>query len=354
VTDDGARERLQSLDAFRGFAMASMVVVNNPGDWSTVYPPLLHAEWHGWTPTDLIFPFFLWIVGVAMTFSRRDSVLEAARRSLILIGLGLFLAAFPYFDLLHLRWPGVLQRIGVAYFLAFLVRRFLSLRGQVVTVVVTLVGYWALLVRVPLPDGTPANLAPGTNLAAWIDRALMQGHLWKQTETWDPEGLLSTWPAVATVLLGVLAGRWLRASTDRRAVARGLFLAGAIQVAAGLLWGRWFPINKNLWTSSYVVFTAGCSMLVFALFYFAMDVRRRRRWGRPFAVFGRNAIVLFVGSGLLARTLAVLEWKTPLYRALFLSWLSPYGASLLFALANLALWSVLLVWMDRRRLYVSI
>jgi predicted acyltransferase len=347
-------ERLRSLDAFRGFAMASMVVVNNPGDWATVYAPLLHAEWHGWTPTDLIFPFFLWIVGVAMAFSRRASVGEAVRRALGLVGLGLFLSAYPYFDLAGLRWPGVLQKIAVAYLLVFLVRRFAGTRGEVVALVATLAGYWLLLARTPLPDGTPANLDPGTNFAAWVDRTLMAGHLWRQTGTWDPEGLLTAWPAAATVFFGLLAGRRLREAGDRAAVALRLVASGAALVAAGLVWDRWLPINKNLWTSSFVVFTAGFSALAFALFYAAIDLRGARRWARPFEVMGRNALVLFVGSGLLARTLAALDLKAPLHRALFLSWLPPYAASLAFALANLALWFVVLAWMDRRRLYFSI
>jgi predicted acyltransferase len=346
--------RLASLDAFRGLAMAAMVLVNNPGDWSTVYPPLLHAEWHGWTPTDLVFPFFLVIVGVAMTFSKRTSVMEAARRALILIGLGLFLAAFPHFELATLRWPGVLQRIGVVFFLAFLVRRYLGRRAQVALAVGILVGYGLLLTRVPIPDGTAPNLEPGTNLAAWVDRAAMGGHLWKSTRTWDPEGLLSTLPALVSVLLGAFAGDLLRAPLPARFKTGGFLAGGAALAALGHLWGLVLPINKALWTSSYVLFSGGWALVVFGLLHFVVDVRGHRTWARPLVVFGRNAILLFVGSGLLARILYVLEWKRPVYDAAFRSWLPPYPASLAFALANLALWYGILFVLDRRRIYLKV
>lgn len=346
--------RLVSLDAFRGLAMAMMVIVNNPGDWGTVYWPLLHADWHGWTPTDLVFPFFLFIVGVAMTFSRRTSVGEAARRAAILVGLGLFMAAYPYFRLGELRWPGVLQRIGIVYFLAFLALKWLGRRGMVALVLAILLGYWGLMTLVPIPDGTAPNLEPGTNLAAWVDRATMEGHLWKSTGTWDPEGPLSTLPAVATTLLGILAGGWIRSGRGRREIALGLAGAGGAATALGLAWGRVFPINKALWTSSYALFGAGASALALALFYWAYDVRGSRVAARPLTVLGRNAIVLFVGSGLFVRTLLWWGWKGPIYDAAFASWLPPHPASLAFALANLALWYGVLWCLDRRQLYLRV
>lgn len=346
--------RLVSLDAFRGLAMAMMVIVNNPGDWGTVYWPLLHADWHGWTPTDLVFPFFLFIVGVAMTFSRRTSVGEAAKRAAILVGLGLFMAAYPYFRLGELRWPGVLQRIGVVYFLAFLALRWLGRRGMVALTLAILLGYWGLMTLVPIPDGTAPNLEPGTNLAAWVDRATMEGHLWRSTGTWDPEGPLSTLPAVATTLLGILAGWWIRSGRGRREVAAGLAVGGAVGTALGLAWGLVFPINKALWTSSYALFGAGASALALALFYQAYDVRGSRVAARPLTVLGRNAIVLFVGSGLFVRTLLWWGWKGPIYDAAFASWLPPHPASLAFALANLALWYGVLRVLDRKRLYLRV
>jgi predicted acyltransferase len=346
--------RLVSLDAFRGLAMAGMVLVNNPGDWSTVYPPLLHAPWHGWTPTDWIFPFFLFIVGVAMNFSRRASVGEAARRAAILILLGLLLAAYPLFHLTTLRWPGVLQRIGLTYFLAFLAARVLRPRGLAVLTAGLLLGYWALLSLVPVPGGRAPNLDAGTDLTSWVDRAVMGGHLWSQSRTWDPEGLLSSLPATATVLLGLLAGRWLRSPRGAETKVWGLLAGGAAAIAAGLVWGLGFPINKNLWTSSYALFTGGLAAAVLAVFYDLADRRGLRRWSRPLVVFGRNAILLFVGSGLLARTLGWLGWKQPLYQSAFASWLPPYPASLAFAIANLAFWYAVLWLLDRKQIYLHV
>ncbi len=346
--------RLGSLDAFRGLSVAAMVIVNNPGDWSSVYWPLLHAEWNGWTPTDLVFPFFLFIVGVSLTLSHRSSVLEAARRAAILIGLGLVLAYYPHFDLVHMRWPGVLQRIGLVYFLAFLAKRYLGRRGRSVLTVALLIGYWLLMTRVSVPDGHAPNLEPGTNLGAWLDRALMGGHLWASSVTWDPEGLLSSLPALATALLGLFAGEWLRSARSRTAQVRGLFVAGALLLGAGWLWGLSFPINKSLWTSSYVLFTAGWAALLLGLLVELIDVRGWRAWARPCAVFGRNAILLFVGSGLFVRTLMWFGWIDSIYQIGFRSWLPPYPASLSFAVANLLFWYAILWAMDRRRIYLKV
>jgi len=347
-------QRLASLDAFRGLAVAAMVLVNNPGDWSHVYWPLLHAEWNGWTPTDLVFPFFVFIVGVAITFSRRASVASAARRSLVLIGLGLFMAAYPHFDLAHLRYPGVLQRIGVAYFFAFLAKRFLGLRWRVALTAALLVGYWLVMTQVPVPGGQPPNLEPATNLGAWLDRTVMGGHLWAESKAWDPEGILSTFPTIATALLGLFAGEWLRSPRSGRAKARGLYVAGATATAVGWIWGLWFPINKSLWTSSYVLFTGGAAALLLGLFLDLIDLRHLRGWDRPLVVYGRNAITLFVGSGLLVRTMIWFGWWKPLYEHGFATWLPPYLASLTFAITNLVFWYLILWWMDRRRIYLTV
>jgi len=349
-----SRRRLESLDAFRGLAVAGMVLVNNPGDWSQVYWPLDHAKWNGWTPTDLIFPFFLFIVGVSITFSRRTGVAAAARRALVLLGIGLFMYAYPTFDFATSRWPGVLQRIGVVYFCAFLAKRLLGVRGRIVLTALLLVGYWLVMTRIPVPGVGPANLWPQTNLGAWLDRTLMGGHLWSGSNTWDPEGILSTFPAVATALLGLFAGEWLRSARSGRQKARGLYAAGALLTAAGLLWGLRFPINKNLWTSSYVLFTGGAAALLLALVYELVDLGGHRRWARPLVVCGRNAITLFVASGLFARTLIYFGWQEPIYRYLFVSWLPPYIDSLGYAIANVLFWYAILWWMDRKRIYLTV
>jgi len=356
-------ERLVSLDTFRGATIAAMILVNNPGDWGHVYWPLEHAPWHGWTPTDLVFPFFLFMVGMSLTLSRRQEAGPALTRAAKLVGLGLFMAAFPYFRLGTLRWPGVLPRIGLAYLAAWMVKRTLKVRDQAVLAAALLAGYWFLMTQVSGPEG-PTSLDAHTNLAAQIDRVLLTGHMWSQTRTWDPEGLLSTLPAIATTVLGLLAGEWLRSPRDGRAKTAGFPGAGLALVGIGLLWDLTFPINKNLWTSSYVLFTGGMAAYLFGLTYWVVDVRGHRGWTRPFVVYGRNAIAVFVGSGLLAKLLYLIKWIGPggkavslqerIHQALFVPWASPVNASLAFALATIGFWYLVLLWMDRRGIYLKV
>lgn len=360
----GSPERLVSLDAFRGLTIAAMILVNNPGSWSSIYWPLDHAHWHGWTPTDLIFPFFLFMVGMGITFSSRASFPEAAWRSAKLIGLGVFMAAYPYFALSTVRWPGVLQRIGLCYLAAWLISRVLDARGLAITTGLLLVGYWALMTQVPLPGGGLPNLEPGSSLAAAVDRLFLDGHMWKQTKTWDPEGLVSTIPAIATTLLGVLAGLWLRSGEWQSMITIGLLLSGATLAALGVVWGESFPINKSLWTSSYVLLSGGLAAAAFGLCYTLADVFHWRRWTGPWVVYGRNAIFVFVASGLLAKTLALIKLETApgvsrslaswLHQTLFLAWLPAYPASLAFALANVFGWYLVLLAMDRRGWYLKV
>ncbi|HLA78643.1 MAG TPA: heparan-alpha-glucosaminide N-acetyltransferase domain-containing protein [Vicinamibacteria bacterium] len=356
--------RLVSLDAFRGLTIAAMILVNNPGSWSSIYWPLDHAKWHGWTPTDLIFPFFLFMVGMAMNFSRKGTFRQALRRASILFGLGLFMAAYPFFNLLTVRIPGVLQRIALCYLAAWVVRRLLGPLGEAVAASVLVGAYWWLLTAVPVPGFGPPNLDPETNLGAFLDRLLLSGHLWKQSKTWDPEGLLSTIPAVATTLLGSLAGHWIRAPRGGKLKTVALLGAGLALTVAGLAWGRVFPINKNLWTSSYVLLTAGLAAYLFGLVCYVADVVGHQTWARPAVVYGRNAIFVFVASGLLAKTLYLIKLPsaagTPLslqahlHRFLFASWLPPHGASLAFAAANVGCWFLVLLWMDRRGLHLKV
>ncbi|HVL69756.1 MAG TPA: heparan-alpha-glucosaminide N-acetyltransferase domain-containing protein [Vicinamibacterales bacterium] len=362
-------QRLVSLDVFRGLTMAAMVIVNNPGDWGNVYAPLLHADWHGWTPTDLIFPFFLFIVGVSITLSKKSQSWGAIlRRSLLIFALGLFLAGYPRFDPDRWRIPGVLQRIAVCYLAAAAAYRLTAgdRRRQAAVLApvagVLALAYWAVMTLVPVPGGVAGDLSPEGNLGAWLDRALMEGHLWRPR--WDPEGLLSTVPAISTTLLGILAGLLLgtRLPGERKTLV--LAAAGAAGVAVGLAWNLLFPINKNLWTSSYVFFTAGCASLLLAACYWLVDVRGWRRWTTPLVILGVNAITLFVASGLLVKTLNVFRVETGdgrdvavsrwVYVTLFAPLASPKNASLLYAVANLALLFLLLAWMYRRRIFLRV
>lgn len=376
--------RLRSVDVFRGVTMAAMVTVNNPGDWNNVYPPLLHAPWHGWTPTDLVFPFFLFIVGVAITLSPKSSGTTAGvlRRGLVIFGLGLFLTGFPFFTLATWRIPGVLQRIAVCYVAAVAIMRLTAprdrsfgsqaaslaqstaahMRTLAGIIAAIVVGYAALMLWTAVPGGQAGDLTAEGNLGAWLDRALMGGHLWQPR--WDPEGLLSTLPAIATTLMGVIAGQARQIVPTLARWRRHLVIGGAICLAVGALWHPWFPINKSLWTSSYVLFTGGFAAIVLALCSVWSDGGEdRRSWrlrsSEPFVALGRNAILLFVLSGLAARLMglvlvdhaagvSVKEW---MYATLFARLADARNASLLFAVANLVALYALLTWLHRRRLY---
>jgi predicted acyltransferase len=347
-----------------------MILVNNPGNWDCVYWPLLHAEWHGWTPTDLIYPFFLFMVGMSLSFSRRDSYREALTRAAKLIGLGLLLNLYPHFPFAELRWPGVLQRIGICYLAAFAVKRHLASRGQVGLVSAILVGYWLLLSQVTGPEGHPPDFGMETNLAGQVDRILLAPHVWGATETWDPEGVLSTFPAIATTVLGLLAGRWVRSSRGPFPMTVGLLLSGLVLAALGVLWGEaapaWlaFPINKGLWTSPFVLLTGGLAAAGFGLIYWVVDVVGRGSWARPFATYGKNAIAVYVASGLFADTLWALGWAGQdgvrasvyerLFQVVFASWLPCRDASLAFAVTVVLLFYLMARAMDRRGIYLKV
>jgi len=363
--------RLVSLDVFRGLTVMLMTLVNNPGDWGHIYPPLEHAEWNGCTPTDLVFPFFLFIVGVSLAYAlagaRRSGaplgpVLgRVARRAAILFGLGVLTSLYPHFDFTTVRIMGVLQRIALVYAGCSLIYLVSGWRTQVILLVAFLIGYAMLMQLVPVPGFGPANLAPTTNLGAWLDRTLLtEPHLWATSRTWDPEGLLGTLPALGTGLLGLLAGQWLRRpGPTPSANAVGLALAGALSVALGLVWNTWLPINKALWTSSYVLFTGGLALGLLALLYWLCDGRGYRRGLGPVLAFGVNAIAVFFFSAILSRTLGLLrlagphgqpvggkewlyEWGiAPFFR-------DPRNASLAGAVVCLLIWLVVLSWLRRQ------
>ena len=370
--------RLVSLDAFRGLTMAGMVIVNNPGDWGHVYPPLLHATWNGCTPTDLIFPFFLFIVGVSITLSRgtMGDPWKIVKRAVVIFGLGMLLALYPRWDFSVVRVPGVLQRIAVCYLAAAFLfrwtapqggnddsRRWAHGRTLLLWAVALTLGYWGVMTLVPAPGGVAGDLTPDGNLGAYIDRTIFGPHLWVQSKTWDPEGLLSTVPALATTLLGGVAGLWLgsRASGGRKA----LWMAGAgvLAMGIGLAWSLVFPLNKALWTSSYVWFTAGAAAVFLALCYTLIDVKGWKAWSRPFVILGLNAIALFVLSGLMTKFLSFHKVTGPdgsqisLLRYIYTTWFvplaEPVNASLLFAAANLAVLFVVLWFMDRKGVYLK-
>ncbi len=373
--------RLASLDAFRGITIAAMILVNNPGTWSAVYPPLLHASWHGWTPTDLVFPFFLFIVGVAVAFAyekrlaagaeKRPLVRKAMRRSAVLFGLGLMLVSYPFFvfypefggmDLETFRIPGVLQRIAVCYLAVSLLYLYAKPTWEYVVALVTLLGYAAALTFVPVPGyGAGVLDLPEGTLTAYVDRTIFGNHLWAQTNRmWDPSGFLGTFPAVVTTLIGVWTGRLLlsdRAPLDKTV---RMIVWGLAALAAGYVWDWFLPINKGLWTSSYVLFTGGLAACGLGVCYWIADVQGRSAWTKPFVAFGVNAIAIYVLSELLVKTIGTIRvgddvslqgW---IFRSVFAPLGSPPFASLLYAITWILGMYAIARWMYGRSIIVKV
>ncbi len=356
--------RLVSLDVFRGGTIAAMILVNNPGNGAS-YWPLRHAEWNGWTPTDLIFPFFLFIVGVSLVLSfqsrlrRGDStrslVWHTFKRSLTIFALGLLLNGLPSFHLATWRIPGVLQRIAIAYFVAAMITLYCRTYARALWIGALLAGYWMVMRYAPVPGyGMPVRdmpfLDPNANLAAYLDRKLMMGHLYQGTR--DPEGLLSTLPAIATTLCGVMTGTWLNSNYSRAQKMTGMLAMGAAALIAGEVWNVWFPINKNLWSSSYVLFTAGCALLCLAFCYWITDIRQLRGWwSMALVIFGMNAIAAYVLSELLGLPM---RWQDYIFQHFFPPDFFPAMASLIYSLGIVGLCFLPVWWMYRRGIFLKV
>ena len=423
------KDRLVSLDVFRGITIAGMILVNHPGSWGKIYKPLGHAHWNGWTPTDLVFPFFLFIVGVAMTFSfdRRMSkghsrirlFEHVLRRSFILFFLGLIMYGFPdwrliwpyilfiiglsflfvkepplvwgetpkeasmsafawllligsfmyftidfgYFQETGLRVPGVLQRIAVCYLFTSIIILNTGLRGRIFWTAFLIIGYWIIIRCVPAPGGVTLPLERTAHLLnEWIDVKLLGSHIYSERP--DPEGILSTIPAIATTLLGVITGSWLRSSSDKKRILMGLIVFGTLAVIAGEIMDNWFPINKKIWSSSYVIFTGGMALYFLAFCYFLIDMLKFKKWATPFLVFGTNAILVFFCAHLCSKMLG--RWKFALadgsmtsmyswiYRNLFASWAGDMNGSLLFAITYVLIWLLILIPFYRKQIFLKI
>jgi len=398
-------KRLLSIDIFRGLTVILMTIVNNPGDWGHIYAPLEHAEWHGYTFTDLVFPSFLFIVGISTVLSKpsEDQLLKIFKRAFRIFLLGLSLSFFSKIhagdftlivrllamaaatvaflgdyslkgqfwvavgafvlmiglcfsgltDFEHVRIPGVLQRIAVVYLLVSLLHAYTSLRVQIGVFIISLVGYWALMSFVEVPGIGAANLEVNKNLAAWLDNYLLEGHLWASAKTWDPEGILSTLPALATGLAGLFAGRYLQGSPK----AAVLFAVGALALVAGTVWGWYFPINKALWTSSYVLVAAGWDLLLLAVLQ--ATIRSDRYW-KPVLIFGMNPMLVFFFSGIIPRVLGMIK----IGEEGLTSWIYSQGieplfadkinASLAGALIYVLIWVAILTFFDRQKRYYKV
>jgi len=365
-------ERVVSLDAFRGATMALMVLVNTPGDYGHVYAPLEHSEWNGWTPTDVVFPSFMWIIGVAMTIvlsrrlaagvSRVHVFGQAFRRAAILYVLGLVVYAYPNFDLSTQRLLGVLQRIAICYLIATAIYLTTNLRGQILWIISLLGGYWLLMTLVPVPGYGAGHLDVERNFAHYIDRIVLGAHNYAYTKTWDPEGIVSTLPAIATVLFGIMAGHILRMERSLTRKAMWLFAVGVLLLAAGQVCNIWLPINKKLWTSSFSLFMAGLDFVIFATMVWLVDVRGYKRFTKPLVIMGMNAITVYMVSELLDQVFNAIHINSGGHAVTLHAWLgalfgavaSPYNASLLFAVSYTLLMYLVAYMMYRRDWFLRV
>lgn len=366
--------RLVSLDVFRGITILAMILVNNPGDWDNLYPPLKHADWNGWTATDLVFPFFLFIVGTSMAYSlrkyRTETGVDASvywriiRRTVVLFLLGLvfiggggmlmhfFMGDFGAIQFSTLRIMGVLQRIALVYLAASLLVIHTSVRTQVIVAAALLLGYWALLTQLPTNVPPAKRMSPSQNIVREVDlKVLGKDHMYTQAdrEPTEPEGLLSTLPAIVNALFGYWSGLLIQRHTGVGKPVLHLLIGGGIVFGVGWLWGEYFPINKKLWTSSFVLLTSGLAMMSLAACLLVFDGLALKRLARPFEIVGVNAIFVFVASGVFARWLYDSGVKEGLYANLFSSRIdNPVVASHAYAIATVAFWWIVLWLMSRK------
>jgi len=364
MADTKSPQRLVALDAFRGATMALMVLVNNPGDGQHVYWPLEHADWNGWTPTDVVFPSFMWIVGVAMTLSfakrlaagasRSQLFTQAFRRAIIIFVLGLLVYVYPGFSFTTQRWMGVLQRIAICYLIAAAIYLTTKIRGQIAWIIGLMAVYWLAMAFIPVPGYGPGRLDVEGNFAHYVDKIVLGTHNYRHTKTWDPEGVVSTLPAIATVLLGIMAGHILRFEKTLGERAKWLVVTGVVLLAAGLVCNTWLPINKKLWTDSFALFMAGLDFVVFAIFLWLVDIVGVKRPVKPLVIMGMNAIAVYLASEFLDEALNGTGLHHWIFNNLF-SWpASPYNASLLYAIAYVLLMYLVAYGMYRRGWFLRV
>jgi predicted acyltransferase len=421
------KERLISLDVFRGFTILMMTIVNNPGSWATVYPPLLHSDWNGCTPTDLVFPFFIFIMGVAVSFAMPTKNFDNTTfnkiliRSLRMFCLGMFFNFFGKIQLFGLdgiplligriiitisvgyalmgsfnakvktylaigifvtflclaysgieayqdvRLPGVLQRIGIVYFVISLLYLKTTLKTQIIVASTILLAYWAIMTLIPVPGIGLANLDKETNLASWMDSIFLKNHVWAVTKTWDPEGILSTIPAIASGIIGLLIGQLLNRPLPKLEIVKKMGIAGIILIILGLLWSVTFPLNKSLWTSSFVLYTSGIAILSLTIFYYVIDVANYKKWTKLFLVWGVNPMIVFFFSEIIPQALEMIQFQNPeipseqinLQNYLYHFWIAPVfnnpmTASLAGALIYVTIWSLILILFYKHQLIFKV
>jgi predicted acyltransferase len=366
--------RLTSLDAFRGATIAAMILVNNPGSWNYVYKQLGHAPWHGWTFTDLIFPFFLFIVGVAIVFAfskkiesnapKKELYIKVIRRTLIIFAIGLFINGFPNYDFSSIRIMGVLQRIALCYLFASIIFLTGGIRWQAMWSIIFLLVYWVCMEFYPVPGVGAGLYEPGKNFAAYIDGLVLSGHMWTVTQTWDPEGLFSTFPAISTTLFGMLTGHLLRSEKTPVEKTMWLLMIGNAAMLLGAVWHRWLPINKNIWTSSYAVFMGGLALVSLAFFYYFIDVKGYKKCVQPFLVYGMNAITVYAISELGARILYIITVTMPdgtrmglgqyLFETIYAPFFGYMNGSLAYALTYVIILYLLMLILYKKKIFIKI
>ncbi len=360
-------KRLISLDFFRGLTIIGMIIVNTPGSWNYVFPPLEHAEWNGITPTDYVFPFFIFIVGVSIVLAytkylergweRSEMVPKIFKRSIIIFVLGIFLNLFPEFDFANIRIPGVLQRIALVFFSCALLFLYTSRKTQWWIGGILLTGYWLIIGLVPHPELGLSLAEPGQNIAAWMDSTFIPGTLYRGT--WDPEGILSTLPAIATGITGMIAGYVIVSERSRERKVIVLMVGGLVAFTLGNMWDWVFPINKNLWTSSYVLYTSGLASMVLGASYYWIDILGRSRGTFPGVVFGTNAITAYVLSGVLlvvthTNWLGGQSLVSYFMDGLTAIGFNPYLASFLWALFYCLICFIPVYFLYKKRIFIKV
>ena len=359
--------RLISLDAMRGFTIAAMILVNYPGSWEHIYQPLEHAEWNGLTPTDLIFPFFLFIVGVSITLSytkliekgtsKKELYKKIALRALKIFAVGVFLSLLPNFDFENIRITGVLQRISVVFFVCSFIFLNTSFRSQAWLGAIILVGYWLVMTLIPTPGIGEVRLEKGVNLAAWVDSILLPGRLWQGT--WDPEGILSTFPSIVSGISGLLAGHLLVGKRTAYEKSILLMVAGFAAVVVGYIWNLTFPVNKNLWSSSYVLVTSGLGSLVLGAFYYIVDIRNYSSGTKPGIIFGANAIAIYFLSDVISYLFYLIPFGSESLNVHFMSALTAAGlapklASMFYAIMFVCINFCIAYILYRKRIFIRL
>lgn len=369
------KQRLLSLDFFRGLTVAAMILVNNPGDWGHIYAPLEHSKWNGCTPTDLIFPFFLFMVGVSITYaigSKKDDrtlhkqiILKALKRSVIIYIIFALLGLIPNFDFAHFRIAGVLPRIAVVFFICVIIYLKSNFKLWLWLFSIILIVYCILMTVVPVPGIGYAALEPGKNLAAWVDNLILTPkHMWSGTKTWDPEGILSTLPAITTCLFGMMAGTTLKNPNKKESEKVAWLLTFAFfSVIAALIWNNWFPINKALWTSSFVLYTGGLATAGLTISYWLIDVHHRKKYLTPFIAYGSNAITAYVAADVVLMILAFIHinlhgTKTNLqdylYQTVFVPNFSSINASLAGALTYVLILMIPMLILYKKKIFIKV